>query len=194
VFDNVADEAQIQPLLPPPNCLLIVTSRKKFTAPGFTMQNVDCLKPIKSQELLVKLASRIRGCESEVAELCGHLPLALLVVAGIFNHHSIIEPSRLLDDLRNRRKKLDAVDAAFQISYELLSEELRLRWCLLSVFPASFDIWAATAIWGKVSPDDKAGLKVQAALRAETEPGLQSLPKQSFQRRPFLASRTICLK
>src|SRR5260221_4482211 len=180
VFDNVADEAQIQSLLPPPNCLLIVTSRKKFTAPGFAMQNVDCLKPVKSQELLVKLASRIKGCENEAAELCGHLPLALLVVAGIFNHHSIIEPGRLLDDLRNRRKKLDAVDAAFQVSYELLSGELRLRWCLLSVFPASFDFWAATAIWGKVSPDDEAGLKVQVALRAETEPDLQALVNASL--------------
>lgn len=53
----------------------------------------------------------------------------------------------LLKRLRERQDKLAPVDAAFQISYELLTEELRRRWTLLAVFPASFDLRAAAAVW-----------------------------------------------
>jgi len=182
MFDNAADAEQIRPLLPPPNCLLLVTSRKQFNLPGLTTHNTDCLKPAKSQELLVTLAPRIKGYEKEAAELCGHLPLALEVFASTISYHNISEPRQILDDFRNRRKKLDAVDAAFQVSYELLSEELRLRWRLLAVFPDSFDIWAATAIWGKISysPDPKGSISLQAASQAETQSNLQALVNASL--------------
>lgn len=182
MFDNAADAEQIRPLLPPPNCLLLVTSRKQFNLPGLTTHNTDCLKPAKSQELLVTLAPRIKGYEKEAAELCGHLPLALEVFASTISYHNISEPRQILDDFRNRRKKLDAVDAAFQVSYELLSEELRLRWRLLAVFSDSFDVWAATAIWGKISysPDPKGSISLQAASQAETQSNLQALVNASL--------------
>jgi tetratricopeptide (TPR) repeat protein len=182
LFDNAVDADQIRPLLPPPNCILIVTSRKYINLPDLIKHKIDCLIPDKSQELLVTHAPRIKGCEKEAAELCGNLPLALLVVAGIVNYHTISEPKQLLADLRKRRKKLDAVDAAFQVSYDLLSEELRLHWCLLSVFPGSFNVLAATAIWGKISypPDFKDLMPVHAASQAETSQDLQALINTSL--------------
>ena len=34
LLDNAADRKQVEPLLPPKGCAVIVTSRKKFTLPG----------------------------------------------------------------------------------------------------------------------------------------------------------------
>ncbi len=148
LLDNAADADQVRPLLPPPNCLLLVTSRAQFHLPGFETRNLDCLKLEKAREFLLELAPRMKGHEKEAAELSACLPLALLAIAGAANDNSILPMPELLDLFRTRRKKLDPVDAAFQVSYELLAEELRRRWTLLAVFPASFDLRAAAAaVW-----------------------------------------------
>jgi tetratricopeptide (TPR) repeat protein len=146
-LDNAAGADQVRPLLPPGNCLLIVTSRTQFTLPGLATRNIDCLQPEKSQELLLKLAPRIKGHEQDAAELCGHLPLALEVFAGAVNDKKLYPVQELLERLRTRQEKLDPVDAAFQVSYELLGDELQKCWKLLAVFSASFDLRAAAAVW-----------------------------------------------
>ena len=159
-LDNAADAAQVRPLLPPDNCLLLVTSRAQFSLPGLSVRNLDCLRPEMSQKLLRDLSPRITGCENEAAELCGHLPLALKVFAGVVNDMKLYAVLDLLKRLRDGREKLAPVDAAFQISYDLLADDLRRRLVLLTVFPASFDLPAAAAIWnegGSGSPLPTAG-------------------------------------
>jgi tetratricopeptide (TPR) repeat protein len=151
LLDNAADADQVRPLLPPANCLLIVTSRAQFQLPGLTTRNIDCLAPAKAQELLLKLAPRLKGREQEAAELCGHLPLALEVFAGAVNDKKLYPVPELLERLRAGQDKLGAVDAAFQLSYDLLSEDLQRRWMLLAVFSASFDLPAAAAVWNSVA-------------------------------------------
>ena len=88
-LDNAADAAQVQPLLPPDNCLLLVTSRAQFSLPGLAVRDIDCLRPEMSQKLLRDLAPRIEGFENEAAALCGHLPLALKVFAGVVNDQKL---------------------------------------------------------------------------------------------------------
>ena len=44
-LDNAANAEQIQPLLPPSNCVLLVTSRNQFSLPGLATRNIDCLPP-----------------------------------------------------------------------------------------------------------------------------------------------------
>jgi tetratricopeptide (TPR) repeat protein len=146
-LDNAVSAEQIRPLLPPPNCILLVTSRQQLFMDELTPYRLDCLQPDKSQELLIAIAPRLKGHEEEAAKLCGHLPLALKVFAGIIKSHNITEPKQLLDDFRNGRKKLDAVDAAFEVSYLYLNEFIRKRWCQLAVFAGSFDLRSATAMW-----------------------------------------------
>jgi len=146
-LDNAADGEQIKPLLPPVNCLLLITSRTQFSLPEVFSQNVDCLRPENSQELLLKLATRINGSEKEVAELCGHLPLALEIFAGVVNNKKLFTVSELIKRQHEKQQEFTPVDAAFQVSYELLPSEIRRRWTLLSLFPASFDLAAATAVW-----------------------------------------------
>ena len=146
-LDNAADAAQVQPLLPPDNCLLLVTSRAQFSLPGLAVRNIDCLRAEMSQRLLRDLAPRIEGFENEAAGLCGHLPLALKVFSGVVNDKKLYPVPVLLKRLREGREKLMPVDAAFQVSYDLLADDLRPRWVLLAVFPASFNLAAAAAVW-----------------------------------------------
>ena len=145
-LDNAADAAQVQPLLPPDNCLLLVTSRAHFSLPGLAVRNIDCLRPEMSQKLLRDLSSRIAGCENEAAELCGHLPLALKIFAGVVNDKKLHPVPELIRGLGIGREKWDAIDAAFEISYQLLDERLRKRWRQLAVFD-SFDFRAASGVW-----------------------------------------------
>jgi tetratricopeptide (TPR) repeat protein len=146
-LDNAANAEQIKPLVPPSNCLLLVTSRNQFSLPGLETRNIDCLPPEKSRELLLKLAPRLKGYETTAAELCGHLPLALEVFAGAINNKSLTSVPELLERLRTKQEKLDAVDAAFQVSYDQLGGQLQKRWRLLAVFSASFGLRAAAAVW-----------------------------------------------
>jgi tetratricopeptide (TPR) repeat protein len=146
-LDNAADADQIRPLLPPANCLLLVTSRTHFSLPGMAARNIDCLPPEESQALLLTLAPRIKSHEKETAELCGHLPLALEVFAGVVNDKNLYPVPDLLERLRKQPGKLTKADAAFQVSYEMLENDLRRRWSLLAVFPVSFDLPAAAAVW-----------------------------------------------
>jgi tetratricopeptide (TPR) repeat protein len=146
-LDNAANAEQIKPLLPPSNCLLLVTSRNQFSLPGLTTRNIDCLPPEKSRELLLKLVPRLKGHETDAADLCGHLPLALEVFAGLVSEKTLHPVEELVARLRRQDEKLGKVEAAFQVSYDLLEEPLRRCWTLLGIFPASFDLPAAAAIW-----------------------------------------------
>jgi len=164
LLDNAADSAQVKPLLPPPNCLLLVTSRELFHIAGLAVRCLDYLHPAKSCELLLKLAPRIRGLESEAARLCGHLPLALEVFAGAVNDKHLTPVNELVERLRAGTERLAPVDAAFQVSYDLLGGELRRKWTSLAIFTAAFDLRAAAAIW-EMEPDAARG-EMQALVNA----------------------------
>jgi tetratricopeptide (TPR) repeat protein len=83
----------------------------------------------------------------------------------VVNDKNLYPMDDLLERLRSRQDKLAPVDAAFEVSYELLSEDLRRRWRLLAVFPASFDLPAAAAVWGaRASPHAASGVAPDASV------------------------------
>lgn len=147
LLDNVANAEQIELLLPPPNCLLLVTSRAHFHLPGLACRSLDCLASEKSCELLLNLAPRLRDRAAEAAELCGRLPLALEVFASLVHERTTYSVPQLIERLRRRSERLTKVEAAFALSYDLLSAELQQMWTQISVFPASFDAQAAAAVF-----------------------------------------------
>ena len=59
LMDNAANAAQVEPLLPPASCLLLVTSRQHFTLPGLYARNLDALPPNDARDLLIKIAPRL---------------------------------------------------------------------------------------------------------------------------------------
>ncbi len=60
LMDNAANAAQVEPLIPPPGCALLVTSRHHFHLPGLYAKNLDTLPPEDARKLLLTIAPRIQ--------------------------------------------------------------------------------------------------------------------------------------
>jgi tetratricopeptide (TPR) repeat protein/predicted phosphodiesterase len=147
LFDNAASKEQVEPLLPPANCAVLITSRIRFTLPGLKEKDLDVLPTDKACELLLGIAGRIGDRAEELAKLCGYLPLALRNAASALAEKRDLvvgEYERLLSD---KRKRLELVEASFSLSYDLLSPIGRKQWGRLSVFPEDFDLNSAAAVW-----------------------------------------------
>jgi hypothetical protein len=56
LLDNAVDAIQVEPLLPPRICLLLVTSRQRFTLPGLQAVNLDVLSRDEADEFVLKIA------------------------------------------------------------------------------------------------------------------------------------------
>jgi len=147
LMDNAANTEQVEPLIPPVGCLLLVTSRQHFTIPGLAAKNLDILSTRDARDLLLTIAPRIETLADEIATLCGHLPLALRLAATALVNYRNLSAADYVRSLRDRQKRLELIDASLSLSYELLSEEMRERWRWLAVFPETFAGDAAAALW-----------------------------------------------
>ncbi len=148
LMDNAAGREQVEPLLPPASCLLLITSRQHFALPGLRALNLDTLPESDACALLLRIAERIDGHAGEVAQLCGYLPMALRVSASTLAERVTISVDAYIKKLQDAQKRLELVDASLSLSYDLLTPELQRLWRVLAVFPATFDLPAATAVWG----------------------------------------------
>jgi tetratricopeptide (TPR) repeat protein len=182
ILDNALDGDQVAPLLPPENCALIVTSRRKIAVAGLVRVDLDLLASDEATELLRAIVGDGRATASElsrIAELCGLLPLALRV-AGMFlvaNPHWSAE--KFIAALANEQKRLGhlkleggaALDVAANLALSV--RELRSvrpdvadRWHELAVFPASFDTVGAAAVWDQPEEqgDDALGVLLSRSM------------------------------
>jgi tetratricopeptide (TPR) repeat protein len=172
LLDNAKDEKQVESLIPPASCLLLVTSRQHFTLAGLQVKNLDALSPADARNLVLSIAKRLakeqKDYAGEVARLCGYLPLALRSVAKVLAARIDLNPGdyvRKLADARERLK-LTAADASLTLSYDLLNGDLQKRFCGLAVFPDIFHAAGAAAVWGA---------ELSAAQVSLSELGLYSL-------------------
>ncbi len=162
LLDNALDDRQVQPLLPPLESSVIVTSRQELSLPTLT---VDLFEPDKSIELLKSILAEKRAIKqeyesslAEIARLCGHLPLALRL-AGTFlainRDRSPEDYAKSLQDEKSRLERIDkgskrsgetGVQASLHLSYSRLPEKAAAVFRMLSVFPLDFDSLAEEAI------------------------------------------------
>ena len=152
LLDNAADGKQVEPLLPPKDCVVLIASRKKFSLPGMPEPFLlVSLKPSNARDLLLKICPRIGNHAEEIARLCGYLPLALRAAASLLAVKSDLNPSNYLEELRSERTRLEKigkegvgldVEASFNLSYMRLPEEMASVFRQLSVFPSDFDAQA----------------------------------------------------
>jgi tetratricopeptide (TPR) repeat protein len=152
--DDAWDARQVEPLLPPPGCALLLTSRRRFPLPGMQTLDLEVLSQEEAEGLLLKIAPRIGSAVPRMAELCGRLPLALRLSAGICanstmsieRHLHALEAETRLAYIRDCDDPNKSVEASLQLSYAALDSAAQQVLCQLSVFSSSFDMLAAKEV------------------------------------------------
>lgn len=155
--DDAADATQVRPLLPPPGCGLLVTSRQRFTLPGMTTVDLEQLTEPEAVTLLTSICQRIpRDQAPALARACGYLPLALRVSGSVLLNDPALAMSDHLAALADRRQRLarlrDPDDAELDVavslalSYAGLDPPSRSVLRQLGVFATDFDTDLAVAV------------------------------------------------
>lgn len=152
VMDNAAGPAQVEPLIPPPGCLLLVTSRAHFTLPGLVAVDLHEMPEPDARDLLLRIAPRAGEAAGEIARLCGRLPIALRLAAGALAERPWLTPGDYARRLGDAKEQLGLIEGTLTTSYDLLAEEARALWRRLAVFPGTFDLPAAAAVWERQPP------------------------------------------
>jgi tetratricopeptide (TPR) repeat protein len=155
LLDNAEDATQVKPLLPPSTCGVVVTSRRTFVLPGLQPLRLDVLNPDDARDLLLSICPRLDAHAGRLAELCGHLPLALRIAASHLAARVNLAPSDYIAQLEaHRLARLVSeddpeqnVERVLDLSYGQLAPEMQARFRTLAVFPAPFDSLAAAAVW-----------------------------------------------
>ncbi|MFI5620486.1 AfsR/SARP family transcriptional regulator [Streptomyces sp. NPDC051567] len=134
VLDNAANAEQVRPLLPGyPGCAVIVTSRARLTAVSAHTVDLEPFQPGESLDLLAAVVGGARvlaesAAARQLLATCGHLPLAVRVIACRLLARpgtTIAECLRRLSDERRRLDQLRTgdldVQACFQLGYDQLA-------------------------------------------------------------------------
>ncbi|MFD7830671.1 BTAD domain-containing putative transcriptional regulator [Kitasatospora sp. NPDC059803] len=147
VLDNARDAEQIRPLLPGrPGCAVLVTSRARLgSLPNAHVVELPAFAPEEALDLLGQVVGgqRLRAeadTARELVRLCGHLPLAVRILAARLSCRPGWTMARLLDKLSENRRRLDvlrtedlAVESAFRFGYDQLTPDQARAFCLLAV-------------------------------------------------------------
>ncbi|MER5710111.1 BTAD domain-containing putative transcriptional regulator [Streptomyces sp. NPDC002122] len=188
VVDNARSAEQVRPLLPAgPGSRVLVAGRQRL--PGLDADLRLTVEPLGAgdavglfRELLGESrADREPEAARELARRCGGLPLALRIAsARLQNRPSwtlAFLAGRMSDDARGLgelRAGDRSVEAAFRMSYEQLTPELRRCFRALGSAPtARFDGLTLAAMLGRSGADAEALLEdlVDASLLQEPHPG-----------------------
>ncbi|WP_311316999.1 MULTISPECIES: BTAD domain-containing putative transcriptional regulator [unclassified Streptomyces] len=168
LFDNAADAAAIRPLLPAsPGSLIMVTSRARLVdLDGARWISIGVMPPQDSAMLVAETlgAQRVAAepeAAAELAQLCGHLPLALRIATARLRNRPRWTLQYLAERLRDETRRLDelssgarSVSATLRLSYQALDEECRNAFSTLALHPGSdMDIHAAGALLGTGARD-----------------------------------------
>ncbi|MGS2618779.1 AfsR/SARP family transcriptional regulator [Micromonospora sp. LZ34] len=164
VLDNAYDATQVRPLLPGNvTGLVVVTSRRRLTGLVVREQAVPLslapLHPVESVDLVAGCLHRSRPEEREaLADYCGHVPLAIRIVAA----RALDLPDRPLGDLLRELRQGRRLDAfagpdgpdtnlrtVFSWSYRWLSPPAAELFWRLALHPGeSVGVHAAAALAG----------------------------------------------
>jgi tetratricopeptide (TPR) repeat protein len=158
VLDNASDEQQVLPLLPHVDgCVALVTSRRALSLPDAVQAEVELFTPQEAHRYLVTVTGEVAVREdpqaaARIIDRCGHLPLALAVVAG----HILSKPAWTLSDHaewldeRHASGRLHSgIEVALNASYRALPAHSQRLLRQLALHPGqSFDAYAAAALAG----------------------------------------------
>jgi hypothetical protein len=164
VLDNVREEEQVRPLLPPGGrSLVLITSRRRLSGLDEADHlNLDILPAHEAGSLFRTLAGPARDPGDQIVEeivrLCGHLPLAVRIAAARLrtDRSGTVTGPKLLAQLRAEQHtdRLAAltegdrsVAAAFAISYQYLPAEQQRAFVSLGLHPGpDYELYATAAL------------------------------------------------
>ncbi|MCM4078602.1 NB-ARC domain-containing protein [Paractinoplanes hotanensis] len=188
VLDNAATAEQVRPLLPDtPGNVVLITSRRRLT--GLPPVIRLPLGVFTADEAAGFLTSAVPGvpvgadpqAAAVIARRCGHLPLALSLMAG----HIGDSPGWTLTDHadrlgeRHRDRRLDSgVEVALALSYRHLSPATQRALRLIALHPGpDLDAYAVAALARADLPTARAWLEQLGAdhLILEAAPGRYTL-------------------
>lgn len=156
LLDNAASDDQLQPLVAD-SALTLVTSRRRLSgSPEAYRINLEVFEPSESAALIRRAAGPAVDREPEaavlIAELAGHLPLALAVLAGRIKARPEWTLGDHLERLQEHTARLrldDGVAASLSLSYQALPAPARRMLRLLALHPGrDFDAYAGAALAG----------------------------------------------
>ncbi|MFV2011823.1 AfsR/SARP family transcriptional regulator [Micromonospora sp. LOL_027] len=163
LLDNAAGSGQVLPLLPgSADTLVIVTSRTRLVElDGAEWISLAVMPPADSTAMLTTMLGAERagqepGAVAELAELCGHLPLALRIAGARLRNRPRWTVRYLVDLLRDETRRLEelragerSVTATLTLSYDALDEANRAAFLLLGQHPGTeMDRYSAAALLG----------------------------------------------
>jgi tetratricopeptide (TPR) repeat protein len=164
VLDNAADEAQVRPLLPAASgCLVLVTSRRRLKALDDAVPVPLDVLPEEQAVALLRRAARMSGEPADealwerAADLCGCLPLALVIAGALLRTGGKAwDLARLIDRLTPRpagrelsgyTDEVRSVSAVFDLSYRSLPPDGQVLYRRLGLLPGhEIDAYAAAAL------------------------------------------------
>lgn len=147
ILDNIKNEAQVKELIPSRNSVLIFTSREYFHRKDFYDIKLPLMSADEASQLLYKITDRIDSNQANrIAELCGYLPNALVKAGNSIREYPVLDVGNYIEQLRLAKIRVGLNDASANLSYNLLTEQLKVAWRELSIFPQSFGLEAASHI------------------------------------------------
>ncbi|WP_214107646.1 AfsR/SARP family transcriptional regulator [Acrocarpospora catenulata] len=189
LLDNVAEEAQLRPLLPgSPHCLILITSRRRLAGlEDVRPLSLDVMPRRDAVTLFTRTAGEQRVSDAppdlldEIVELCGRLPLAIRIAAARLRVRPGWTPAHLADRMRDHQNRLGelevgrlSITAALDLSYQHLTPGQQDMYRLLGLHPGpDIERHAAAALVG-TTPDHAGRLLdelVDAHLLQEPTPG-----------------------
>ena len=158
VLDNAADAAQVLPLLPgEPGCRAIVTSRRRLIdLDGARTVSLDVLPEPEAAAMFASALGETGDADfgTEVARLCGCLPLGIRLAAARLRHRPAWTMEHLAQLLRDEQRRLPTLAAgdrgvagAFGLSYRRMDTASRRMFRLLALAPGvDVDRFAAASL------------------------------------------------
>jgi DNA-binding SARP family transcriptional activator len=188
LLDNARTTEQVRPLLPPGRgSVAVVTSRSRLD--GLAVSNaakvfsLDTLPPADAVRVVEELAGPDPGERyRRIAQLCGHLPLALRIAGARLTASPQWTSEDLIGELANERTRLAALDvdgvdgsdtsvrAALDVSFRGLPAEVADTFRALGVLTCpSFGPHLVAAVSGTDVVDARRRLRALAAHHLLTE-------------------------
>ncbi|HEX7306999.1 AfsR/SARP family transcriptional regulator [Lentzea sp.] len=159
LLDNAGSAAQVRPLLPPgANSMMLVTSRGRLVdLDSAYWISLGTMSSVSSLAMLVDTLGEKRvaaepAAAAALAELCGHLPLALRIAAARLHNRPRWTIAYLVERLGNESRRLDelrsgerSVELTLKLSYLGLTSKHRAALRLLALHPGHNNIEARSA-------------------------------------------------